>query len=292
MKKEKLFAACLIGMCLSFAVGCGDSSGSGDVNTASADAAQESVDDQNVEQETDVSVEEPVQEEPVQEEKELQEETFWDEVGIKDGIATVYNGDTVALTKSEDGRMEGSYYSRDAAPFSEYSSVDITYNGAEVQLSVPQSLKCVMQLSGDYETEKSGKGYDWIVGGETIGWFKLADENTSTSMDDELIISKFKLYPVEGLVMNGYEFQDTEMENVVNYFGTPDDITFIAGEDTSEDEIYYYYETGMPDLIINGEYYEDVGSMVRFYTKDGKHIEEIYISLSLREEDYVSSENW
>ncbi|GEM_PF-6198799 len=76
------------------------------------------------------------------------------------------------------------------------------------------------------EIEKycSSKGYNLNVDGKCILWFETDCDSASTELED-CDIYAFVLYPTEGLVLNGYEFMDIQMRNVVNYFGNPNSIS-------------------------------------------------------------------
>lgn len=237
------------------------------------------------------------------EQSETEEPTFWGEVGIKDGIGTVYNGDTIELIKKDEGYngIVGTYEFEKTEGFLQFAEINHNYKGVDVRLWVKEKGKARIELSGEYELEELyqfndyGKGYNLIVDGKCILWFETDCDNASTLMED-CDIYAFQVYPTEGLVLNGYEFKDLQMCNVINNFGNPNVVNYMLYDDGSEEIIYSYKKTDTDLYFLretDGSYKvgsTDKSSEVSFMTSDGKSIESIDISLVLPEKDIRADE--
>ena len=224
-----------------------------------------------------------------------EDETFWDKVGIVDGIGTVYNGDTVELNDDM-----ASYEFEKQTGFLQFAEINLSYKSAEVRLWVEEERVERIELSGEYELVDEGKFNDFgkrysvLVDGNCILYFELDFESPSNEIKDGIVYS-FWIYPKEGLVLNNYEFNNLEMQGVVSFFDNPN-IIYYETYDSGETNIFYLYEKEVMEPHFNqvgttswlGVTY--ISSSVEFETIDGKNIERIVVPLSIPEEDIRADE--
>lgn len=290
--KKQLIAVGILSVCL-FASGCGSNAVNEETKTEDTVIVQETEMQETETQEVEMQ--------EVETQAINQEDINWEQVGIHDGIGTVYNGETVELVRPDESYLckEASYEFEEPADFLQFAEINISYNGADIRLWVKENRKPRIELSGNFELEELytfndyGKGYNLNVDGQCILWFETDCDSASTELED-CDIYAFVLYPTEGLVLNGYEFMDIQMRNVVNYFGNPNSVGYTAYDEGSE-EIFYIYkkspsgiresEEGVTIIVSSNE-----SSSLVFQTKDGKNIDAIEISLTLTEEDICDSE--
>lgn len=228
-------------------------------------------------------------------------DTPWGKVGIVDGIGTVYNGETVELKAEEIAQgittdSKYAYYEfEEIADFLQFVNADISYQGANVKVWLLEHRKDRVSLSGNYELKETsryndgyGRCYDLIVDGNCIVKFDVEGESQDTPLED-CELGSFWLYPTEGLVFNGYEFTDTKMEGVVNYFGNPNFVSYDVYSSGNQHIDYTYREEISVTILEN----VSCGtSEVVFNTADGKTIEQIDIRLSLTEEEIIAQREW
>lgn len=287
--KKQLIAVGILSVCL-FASGCGSNAVNEETKTEDTVIVQET-ETQEVE----------TQEEETQ--AISQEDTYWEQVGIHDGIGTVYNGETVKLVHSGENAscINAGYEFEETAGFLQFAEINCSYSGADVRLWVKEKRECRIVLSGNYELEEIGtfndygKCYNLVINGKCVAWFEVEGDSGETALEDCKVYS-FVLYPTEGLILNGYEFTDMQMQNVVKHFGNPNSVNYTVYDEGSE-EIIYLYRKKDTDLHFlresDGSY--KVGatytsSELIFQTADGKRIEAIDISLALTEEDIRADE--
>lgn len=230
------------------------------------------------------------------------DETHWGEVGIKDGIATVYDGAELRVTENETSKYE--FFK--PADFLQFATMEISYGDANFKFWVGEddnwSSICNIASSGNYELREGiDNGADEAeiyVNGDCIGVISvggMSPAHDSTRTLDECNLSSLEIYPMEGLILNGYEFEDCQMKNVVEHFGNPNTVSYTVNED-GLDEIMYEYKLGISSAEkdeISGEFVV-VGndSHYRFYTTDGKNIERIVVKLAFTENTvYISDQS-
>ncbi len=298
MKSKWLISLILI-MMLSLS-GCGNSAGKESEPLISEETDAE-IESSELNNEDKTNTTETVETESV--EADMEDTLFWEETGIKDGIATVYNGNTVELVRYGENSscISGSYEFEKTEGFLQFAEINLSYGGAEVRLWVKEKGKARIELSGDYELEELyqfndyGKGYKLMAGGKCILEFEADCDSASTVLED-CDVSYFKVYPTEGLVINGYEFKDMQMRNVVNNFGNPNIVSYTLDDDGNE-EICYLYRKTDSDLHFSkeadGSYLvgtTKTSSELSFVTADGKNIESIDVFLALPEDDIRADE--
>lgn len=289
----------ILGLAVALSVGaCGNKDNSIEpTETTKATAVVQETEKQNYEteevetQETETQIEE------------TEEVSLWEQVGIKDGIGTVYNGETVELVRHGENAccIYAGYEFEEPTDFEQFANVDICYQDVDIKLQVEESRNCKILLSGNYELEEigsfnneCGKYYNLMVNGSCIAWIDVEGDSPETALEN-CKVNGFTLYPVEGITLNGYEFNDLQMCNVVNYFGNPNNVVYYVYDegcydiDYGNEQILYSYREEV-DYISYSEKYESLvsycnASSLDFFTKDGKSVDTIQISLLLSKEE-------
>lgn len=305
-KLVSVISACIISLAL--LIGCGVNEGTETENQdiAAAEDIQETeeVTEQEMQPQSE-NIQEPenVSEtrETEMQEPEIEETTDWSQVGIVDEIGTVYNGETIKLVRPDESYscIRESYEFENPADFLQFVETDISYHDVNIRVWPPEHMECRMSLSGDYELEKIldfnefGKSYNLIVDGKCIAQFDVEGTSAETPIEDCEVYC-FLLYPTEGLILNGFEFKDLQMCNVVDYFGDPNRVVYYL-LDSGEADILYIYTEDQWRWKSTEEYGNAVthhASSVTFHTNDGRNIESIDISLSLTEEEIRAEREW
>lgn len=296
---KKKIAILILGLTVALFVGaCGNKDNSTEPTETTKDTA---VVQENNKQDCETEQETETQEVETQETSE--ENNYWEQVGISDEIGTVYNGEKVELVRHGENAccIYAGYEFEESADFEQFANVDICYQDVDIKLQVEESRNCKILLSGNYELEElgsfnneCGKYYNLMVNGSCIAWIDVEGDSPETALEN-CKVNGFTLYPVEGMTLNGYEFNDLQMCNVVNYFGNPNSVVYYVFDegcydiDYGNEQILYSYRE-VVDYISYSEKYEglvsyDNASSLDFFTKDGKSIDTIQISLLLSREE-------
>ena len=125
-------------------------------------------------------------------ELEIEETTDWSQVGIVDGIGTVYNGKTIKLVRPDESYscIRETYEFEDPADFLQFVEADISYHDMNIRVWVPEHMECRMSLSGNYELEKIsdfneyGKYFNLVVDGNCIAQFDVEGTSHETPIED------------------------------------------------------------------------------------------------------------
>ena len=275
MKRKQLLIVGMLGICL-LTSACGAKE---QTETASQEVTEvhETQEPEKVEETQKTEVQET--------ENEEEDGTFWSEVGIKDGIGTIYNGDTIELVKPDENSnyKTASYTFQTPADFAPLAEAEISYAGADLKLYALEDKKPRIELSGDYELEVTsnfndyGKYYDVIANGTRFAVLGVEGESEDTPIE-ECEVYTVQVYPTKGVSINGCEFADDKMRNFTDYFGDPNDVLYTQWSDGTE-QILYSYEK---KTITN------VSSCYDFQTSDGKTIEYIYIEINFSKESILT----
>lgn len=216
-------------------------------------------------------------------------EISWDKVGIVDGIGTVYNGETVEMDD-----LSATYEFEKYGDYLQFVEAEISYKNANIKLWAQEYRKGRISISGDYELEKiqnpntSAIYYNINVDGKSIAQINLSEYNEGDPVENcELNRFGVELYPTEGLVFNGFEFKDSQMEAVIDYFGNPNKVVFSINDEEEQKIVYTYTETIYEKLLASFDGIGDIPE-VSFHTKDGKNVETISINLVLSKEEVIA----
>lgn len=278
MKKKT--AILILGLAVALSVG---ACGTKDNLTESEETTNAIADVQETEKQ-DYETEEVETQEIETQIEETEEVKLWEKVGIKDGIGTVYNGETVEL----DDSLSGSYEFFKPASFLQFTQADISYDDVNIKLWVSENTDvCRISLSGKYElredTESMDRAYI-IVDGKKIGLVTMGASNAVEALNEgkeDCYVYNFQLYPTDGVILNGYEFKDCQMSNVVDWFGDPYSISYAVNQITYNYKIQdsaFGYDKASGTWSPFGSH-----SSYIFNTKDGKTIESIDIQLEYAE---------
>lgn len=214
-------------------------------------------------------------------------EAFWDKVGIVDGTGNVYNGETVEMDDSS-----AMYEFEEYGDYLQFVETEISYKNVNIKLWAQEYRKERISISGDYELEKiqnpntSAISYNINVDGKSIAQINLSEYNEGDPVEN-CELNRFELYPTEGLVFNGFEFKDSQMEAVIDYFGNPNNVVFSINDEEEQKIVYTYTETIYKKLLAS---FDGIGETpgVSFRTNDGKNIETISINLVLSKEEVIA----
>lgn len=305
MKRKRLVAVGILSVCL-LACGCGSNATVTSLQKEQALIGQETETQeemQGIATQEEGAQEPQTQEETVEETEsqstEPEDGTYWDKVGIEDGIATVYDGTTLQMEEDE----EVEYIFFKPASFLQFAHAELSYGSVNLKFEVEEEVEwqgiCSITSSGNYELEAGTDSEDQAyiyADGDCIGLITVAGISPAKNQErtlDECKLVSLEIYPKVGITLNGYEFKDCQMRNVIEYFGDPNTVSYEVKEDGS-DEIIYEYKLGISTIRVDKttgkKYKQGNSSSYKFYTTDGKNIERIVMKLNFTDHTAAMSE--